>query len=483
MGLAAIIISFILLIILLIFNLNYTRSLAIILVVGLLLRIYCSSDPFLHPWDERYHALVAKNMITHKTILPYLYIDPVVPASYKNWYASGIWLHKQPMTLWLMAGSMTVFGKNEFAVRIPSILFSSLAIILIFLIGRDLFGTQVGILASGFHSINGLVLDLTSGRKPSDHIDISFFFFILLSIYFALIRKNKNDARFTVFCGISTGIALLCKWLPALIVLPVYYLINNCSRRALYETFLIGAIALIVFLPWQIYTYVRFTSEFIWELKFNLLHFNSIVEGHIKPWYYHSIHAGTIINELLPIALFTFIFQQYKSGNLKSYCFLFAWIGIPYFFFSLAKTKLPGYLLFVNPALTLLFAWWIKYLIESSKTHFGGRKYVDRFLIIVAFILSARYCVERVKPFNKFPQEAAAAEFIKRLSLPKGYTLFNTQSPIECMFYHDGLAYDLIPDSASCYEFILPKENIFMIDDGNLPKWALKEARITKIKI
>ena len=40
-----------------------------------------------------------------------------------------------PVALWLMAGSMRVFGVNEIAMRLPSLLLSTGAVLLTFLIG------------------------------------------------------------------------------------------------------------------------------------------------------------------------------------------------------------------------------------------------------------------------------------------------------------------------------------------------------------
>jgi len=44
---------------------NFKIAVLLLLLGGLILRIYTSADFYLHTWDERYHALVAKNMIQH----------------------------------------------------------------------------------------------------------------------------------------------------------------------------------------------------------------------------------------------------------------------------------------------------------------------------------------------------------------------------------------------------------------------------------
>ena len=75
---------------------NNQQNLALILIIlgGLILRIYSASDLFLHSWDERYHALVAKNLL-QPPLLPTLYEHPVLDYNYQNWTANHIWVQKQ----------------------------------------------------------------------------------------------------------------------------------------------------------------------------------------------------------------------------------------------------------------------------------------------------------------------------------------------------------------------------------------------------
>lgn len=133
---------------------NYKRgdvSLALffIFLSGVLCYLFTASDSFLHEWDERYHALVAKNLINHP-LKPTLYDHPLLPYDYTVWISNHVWLHKQPLPLWLMAGSVKLFGPNEFAVRLPSIVMSSLGILLTYKVGGFFFNKKVGGNCSGF---------------------------------------------------------------------------------------------------------------------------------------------------------------------------------------------------------------------------------------------------------------------------------------------------------------------------------------------
>jgi len=102
---------------------NFSYSVLALIVSGLLFRIFSALDPFLHAWDERYHALVAKNLLKHP-LLPTLYDTPLLDQDLL-WVGGHIWLHKQPLTLWLISGSIYLFGNTDFAIRIPSIVLST----------------------------------------------------------------------------------------------------------------------------------------------------------------------------------------------------------------------------------------------------------------------------------------------------------------------------------------------------------------------
>ena len=260
------------------------------MVCGLALRIYTSSDFFLHTWDERYHALVAKNFI-HHPLTPTLYDNPILPYDYKNWTGNHIWVHKQPLALWTMAGSMWLFGVNEIALRLPSIVLTTIGIWLSFFIGSYFFNKKTGYLTAYFFSINGLIIELTGGRVATDHIDIFFLFFIELAIVFSILFAQRQKAVFNILAGVSIGAAILSKWLPALIVVPIWLLIVMDSgkfktKEIFFHLIILLTTCILIFLPWQIYIFSAFPVEATWEAGFNFKHLTEVIEGRTGPFYY-----------------------------------------------------------------------------------------------------------------------------------------------------------------------------------------------------
>lgn len=157
-------------------------SLAFILLMSGGIKSYFSLDEYLHEWDERCHALVAKNMIS-EPLKPMLYVNPVEPYDHRNWLGNLIWLMKPPIPLWGMSLSLSIFGISEFAVRIPGILFALGSVVLTFLIARRLFGEKAALLAAFMHGIHGMLSELASGRLSSDGVEACFLFFVELAVF------------------------------------------------------------------------------------------------------------------------------------------------------------------------------------------------------------------------------------------------------------------------------------------------------------
>lgn len=433
---------------------NIPTALLLITLCGLILRLYCATDLFLHPWDERYHALVAKNLVAHP-LHPTLYDNPVLPYDYKNWTANHTWLHKQPLTLWAMAAGISVFGPGETVVRLPSVLLSTIGIVLSFHIAKFFFNNRVALLSAFLYSIHGLIIEVASGRAATDHIDAFFLFFIQLSVFLAIRYFQTKKTGYNILCGISIGMAVLSKWLPALIVLPIWLLLaldaKNMSIRQIAAHFLLLCLlASAVFIPWQLYIFSTFPAEAQWESSYNVKHLSESVENHGQPFYYHLDKVRMLYGELIYLPLGWFFFKTFKKPGNYRRVILCIWIAIPFLFFSIAKTKMQAYTLFTAPALFMVTALFWQYLYTYRKK-FSPRARVLVFGTLVLLIaLPVRYSLERIKPFDireREPQWAQELKELKRNLKGRGDSIliFNTEHPVEAMFYTDCTAYTDIP--------------------------------------
>ncbi len=423
-----------------------TLSLFIIIFCGLLLRAFVGADFFLHQWDERYHALVAKHLMDHFS-LPTLYEQTLLPYDFKNWAGNHIWLHKQPLPLWAMAASMKIFGINELALRLPSIFISTVSIYLIYKIAGYFFNERIAMFSAFLQSIHGLIIEITGGRVATDHIDIFFLFFIELSFFISIIQVRKRSKLWSIILGAAIGAAILCKWLPALIVFPVWMLISFKERIALRNALLNLLIAifacLATFLPWQIFVNEQFPREAGWEQIYNWKHFSEELGGNGGPWYYYLNKIRIIYGELIYLPLIAFVYISLQKKN-HSFSAVNLWLFIPLIFFSFIRTKMQGYLLFVSPCFFIISAWFFYYCRENlDKFRYKWILFIVMFLLIA---LPVRYAIERIKPFEDANHNPIWASSLRNLKPQANKAvLFGTSHYIEAMFYTDAIAYEKKP--------------------------------------
>ena len=452
---------------------NYKVAVLILILCGLILRVYTSMDFFMHSWDERFHALVAKNLIQHP-LTPTLYDNPILSYDYKNWVGSHIWVHKQPLPLWAMAASMWLLGINEIALRLPSIILTTIGIGLTFGIGSYFFNRKIGYLAAFFYSINGLIIEVTAGRIATDHIDVFFLFFVELAIFFSIVFIQKKKTIFNILAGISIGAAILSKWMPALIVLPIWLLLvvdsKNFKPKTIILQFLILVlICVLIFLPWQLYIFYTFPVETIWEAGFNYKHITQALDGHGEPFYYFFWKIMVNYGELIYLPLLWFFWKLFK--NIKDYkrLAIFIWFVIPFLFFSLAKTKMQAYILFTAPALFIMTS---EFLFMFSAHRMNHKlKWFFSLILFLLIALPVRYSIERIKPFaikNRNPQWVTDLKKLNEKKITDG-VLFNYDKPIEAMFYTDLTAYAFIPEKNVINDLIGNGYMVIINDAGNIP--------------
>ena len=431
---------------------NFQTAAFLLVAAGFFLRFFVASDLFLHEWDERYHALVAKNMMDN-FFEPKLYRLALLPYDYRDWSSGYIWLHKQPLPLWCMAISMKLFGVNEIALRLPSVIISGIAVYLTYFIGKRLFSEKIGLLAAFFHAINGLIIEITGGRVATDHIDVFFLFFVELAVVFSIIYSEKPKMLFNVLTGICIGLAVLCKWLPAFIVLPIW-LILNYNRAGLFKTatslLVILISASVVFTPWQIYAHGKYPMEYANEMLHNYRHFVEVLDGNGGGFFYFFDKLFITLNEFIWIAFAWFCVKIYKdktplSGGTKvGAAALATWVIIPFIFFTFAKTKMQGYLLFTYPALFVVLASFCDWLLNQNKN--PKMVLLQRVLFAVIVGLSIRFSIERMKPLqDQSVQLSWANEFRKMDDKTGKKVYFNVKHCIEGMFYTNSIMYGYLP--------------------------------------
>jgi 4-amino-4-deoxy-L-arabinose transferase len=430
----------------------YTKAFLLIILGGLFLRIYVSSDGYLHEWDEKYHALVAKNMMQHP-LKPTLIENPALGYDYKNFTANHIWLEKGPVPLLAISLSLKLFGLSEFSVRIPSIILSLLAVYLTYLIAQMLFDKKTAILAAFFHSINGYLIELTGGGYSSDHVETAFLFYTELSFFLVTFYLVKKRSIFiAVLIGLATGFAILSKWSPALLVFPVWiigvYFSKNISNKTFFLDLTVAFVTVVVLvLPYEVFTLINYTAEASHVIKKFLFAYTSSLEGHSAPWYYYINQIGIIFGEAIFIPLLLSLFQIAKKQVNWRIIFLTSWWLIPTVIFSMAETKRSTYLLISAPSFFIILSYYCIYFYQ--RRDLIKPKWAINLLLLFLIGLPIRYSFERVKPFQiieRNPQWVADLKTLNKiLGTENNIVIFNMVHNTEAMFYTDYTVYKDIP--------------------------------------
>lgn len=351
----------------------------LIFTSSLLVRLYYSNqDKYLHDWDERYHALVAKNLIKDP-LKPVLRKDAVLPYDYKEWWGNHIWLHKQPLFLWQMAASMKIFGVNEFAVRIPSAILCALLTLILYRMGILLHRKVAGLSASLLFCFSFFSIEQSTGAIGMDHNDIATTFYISASLWALFEYYCSRKFKWLLLIGILSGMAILVKWLIGLLVYGCWALCftiyenKNTYFIEIKRMMISFGIAILVFLPWQLYSFHHFPTEAFYEFNFNRQHLTTVVESHTGSnlFYLNSIfdHYGALGVPMILLGLIALwratLESRYKILLLSS-------VAIPYVFFSLiSSTKTIGYVFYIAPFFLFISALSVEWIINIVDEKYG----------------------------------------------------------------------------------------------------------------
>jgi 4-amino-4-deoxy-L-arabinose transferase-like glycosyltransferase len=294
------------------------------------------------PDEPRYSAIAREMLSSGDYITPRLYGVP--------------WFEKPALMYWLAALGFKLFGLNEFGARFPSALAATICVFALYWCGRKLWDHAVGFLAA-------LILATSIGffafaRAAS--MDMLLTACLTVAMVFFLVVMNGQTRRpWLCMCGFyaAIGFGMLAKG-PIAVVLPVLSLAGfNLLRgkwgewRTWYLQLL--SVTVIVAGPWYFlcayFNGLPFIEQFF--INQNFERFTSNIHGHGRPIYFY-----------LPVLLlltfpWTFMLISAIRRRLgKNEQLLMCWAVVPFVFFSLSGSKLPGYILPMGPPIAFLCA-------------------------------------------------------------------------------------------------------------------------------
>ncbi|MFC7670349.1 ArnT family glycosyltransferase [Hymenobacter humi] len=426
-------------------------------------------DPFLHPWDEQFHALVAKNLLADWW-RPVLRATPVLPYDYRAWGSNHVWLHKQPLFLWQTALSLKALGVNAAAVRLPSALLGTLFVWPVYRLGRLAASPAVGYHLAVLFAFAYYRLELTTGWQSVDHADVAFGAYVGASLW-AYAEQRRGGARADVWAaavGMFAGAALLCKWLPGLVVYAVWagdVLLTPARHHRAEVRRGLGALGLtaLLALPWHVYTHRRFPLESAFESRYAAQHFARVLEGHGEPWHFYVGHnlwyQYQWVVVLVGVGLVAVYRRRAPDGRLRP----LLWSGVLVFgFFSAAATKMPSYTyVAASCVLFLAAAAWAEGVAWLRRTTGRAALLLEGVALLVVVGVDLRPTALLRHHTRRFAAPAAQAEreiklkwaaAYRRLDdeVPMGHVVVNAPggTEMEAMFFSHRVVYAGWPSEA-----------------------------------
>ena len=312
------------------------------------------SLPLLGPDEPRYARVAVEMARSGDFVTPTLQGQP--------------WLEKPVLFYWLAACAYRVLGENELAARLPS-LFA-----LLLLVGSTaLFGARLASGAAGLHA--GFVLATSLLAFAYGHaasMDMLLAATVSAGVGLIGLRLLGIAGKLAVPVGCAfLGLATLAKGpigflLPGLVVAG--FLLATRDRSLLRPVLSPWGLLLFVLTagPWYAATSLAQGPAFVdvFLLNHNLARFTSTVHNHPGSIaYYLPVLVGGLFpwSGLLVPALGTLRPRQSRTD-----LFLLLWLLLPLVFFSLAGSKLPGYILPCLPPLAILMGRAIDRLLKQD---------------------------------------------------------------------------------------------------------------------
>jgi 4-amino-4-deoxy-L-arabinose transferase-like glycosyltransferase len=318
--------------------------------------------------DEPRYAWIARDMAeTGDWVTPRLYGKP--------------WFEKPPLYYWSAALSFKLFGVSEAAARLPSAIAALLATLALAWLALRLYGAETARWLL-------LLLPTSVAMIAFSHAastDMPFSAALTLALVAAATilrlttptslvvakhaapdvnRARLSDVLRAALFGFFLGLAVLAKG-PAALILSggavFFWALFTKRWRDAFRLLHPAAIAAFCFtaLPWYILCARRNPDFFrVFIIEHNFKRFLTPEFQHIQPfWYYAAVLLIALLpwTALLLWSAVTGAIRVWRTRTISAAnCLLVCWAAFCILFFSVSKSKLPGYILPAIPVIALL---------------------------------------------------------------------------------------------------------------------------------
>jgi 4-amino-4-deoxy-L-arabinose transferase-like glycosyltransferase len=295
------------------------------------------STGFLGPDEPRYASIGREMARSHDFVTPRLDGQP--------------WFEKPPLLYWTTAAARGILRlPDEWAARLPVALMSLAFLYFFFGVVMREFSARTALAATAILSTSAGWLAYSFAAVPDLPMTAALGAAMLIALFDTRLdsfHKRRTNPGYAA--GALLGLAILAKGFVPLVLFAPLFLIARRKRLAMI------AGCLVVAAPWYLLCWARngtlFWHEFFWKHQV-LRYFTPLLE-HVQPWWFFVpvILAGLF--PWTPLAGLLLRGKTYDDVRVRS---LALWLVYALLFFSVARNKLPGYVLPLMPPLAIVLA-------------------------------------------------------------------------------------------------------------------------------
>lgn len=346
---------------------NYIKEILSVLILSCFFLILGNGIINLTNTDEVFYAQTAREMIQHNTwTTPYLFGQPQ--------------FEKPIFTYWLLRIAVIIFGVSDFGMRFFPALFATAGVIAVYLSGVSVFKDgRKAFLASLILMSSGLYIGLA--RSVSTDMIFSVLVSLsLLSFFWGYNRRDKKAWGLLLFFAFA-GLSVLAKGplglLITALVVAVFLLIRKDIKFVLCKYSLWGIfIFALISAPWYVFIINKYGHTFTHEFFYNDHIRRFLVAEHpaADNWYFYPLFTviGMLPWSAFLVAALISLPKLLRREERPFYIFLTCWIGVTFFIFQIAHSKLISYTFPVFPALAFIIAGFVYdvLLVDKSRRPF-----------------------------------------------------------------------------------------------------------------